>query len=160
MVNITSVFLFFPRYPKINHTKIEVSPTIHCKYEYFDSTVQRAEDRGQKFYFCRRLSFPVDVKLNLSIISDNTERGILKLTRCSCRKKSEWNGKFISKGTLNTKQNLHLSWSVLLPIVKPAIRRSLSFFLRGRLDSITIQSNHLLGNPRYTPHSQNACLPI
>ena len=24
------------------------------------------------------------------------------------------------------------------------------FFLRGRLDLITIQGNHLLGNPRYT----------
>ena len=30
----------------------KVSLTIHCKYKYFDSTVQRAEDRRQKFYFC------------------------------------------------------------------------------------------------------------
>ena len=46
----------------------KVSLTIYCKYEYFDSVVQRAEDRRQKFYFCR---FPsaVNVKLNLSIIS-------------------------------------------------------------------------------------------
>ena len=44
----------------------KVSLTIHCKYKYFDSTVQRAEDRGQKFYFCR-LPFAVNVKLNLSI---------------------------------------------------------------------------------------------
>ena len=45
----------------------KVSLTIHCKYKYFDSTVQRAEDRGQKFYFCR-LPFSVNgVKLNLSI---------------------------------------------------------------------------------------------
>ena len=43
----------------------EASLTIHCKYEYFDSTVQRAEDRRQKFYFCR-LSFALYVKLNLS----------------------------------------------------------------------------------------------
>ena len=27
--------------------------SIHCKYKYFDSTVQKAEDRRQKFYFCR-----------------------------------------------------------------------------------------------------------
>ena len=44
----------------------KVSLTIsHCKYKYFDSTVQRAEDRRQKLYFCR-LPFAVNVKLNLS----------------------------------------------------------------------------------------------
>ena len=31
----------------------KVSLTIPCKYKYFDSTVQRAEDRRQKFHFCR-----------------------------------------------------------------------------------------------------------
>ena len=46
----------------------KVSLTIHCKYKYFDSTVQRAEDRRQKFYFCH-LPFAVNVKLNLSIYS-------------------------------------------------------------------------------------------
>ena len=45
----------------------KVSRAIHCKYKYFDSTVQRAEDRRQKFYFCR-LPFAVNVKLNLSNI--------------------------------------------------------------------------------------------
>ena len=49
--------------------------TIHCKYEYFDSTVQRAEDRRQKFYFCR-LPFAVNVKLNLSNISRFKKRQI------------------------------------------------------------------------------------
>ena len=44
-----------------------MSLAIHCKYEYFDSTGQRAEDRRQKFYFCG-LPFAVNVKLNLSII--------------------------------------------------------------------------------------------
>ena len=44
----------------------KVSLTIHCKYKYFDSAVQRAEERRQKFYFCR-LPFAVNVKLNLSI---------------------------------------------------------------------------------------------
>ena len=43
-----------------------MSLTIHGKYKYLDSTVQRAEDRRQKFYFCR-LPFAVNVKLNLSI---------------------------------------------------------------------------------------------
>ena len=45
----------------------KVSLIIHCKYKYFDSTVQRAEDRRQKFYFCR-LPFAVNVKLNLSSV--------------------------------------------------------------------------------------------
>ena len=31
----------------------QVSLTIQCKYKYFDTTVQGAEDRRQKFYFCR-----------------------------------------------------------------------------------------------------------
>ena len=39
--------------------------TIQCKHKYFDSAVQRAEDRRQKIYFCR-LPFAVNVKLNLS----------------------------------------------------------------------------------------------
>ena len=43
-----------------------MSLIIHCKYKYFDSTVQRAEDRRQKFYFCL-LPFAVNVKRNLSI---------------------------------------------------------------------------------------------
>ena len=42
-----------------------MSLTIHCKYKYFDFTVQRVEGRRQKFYFCR-LPFAVNVKLNLS----------------------------------------------------------------------------------------------
>ena len=42
----------------------KLSLTIHCKCKYFDSTVQRAEDRQQKFYFSR-LPFAVNVKLNL-----------------------------------------------------------------------------------------------
>ena len=49
----------------------KVSLTIHCKYEYFHSTVQRAEDRGQRarvlflpaFAVCRKpassLTFPL-----------------------------------------------------------------------------------------------------
>ena len=48
-----------------SYKNIKVSLTIHCKYNNFDSTVQKAEDRRQKFYFCR-LPFAVNVKLNLS----------------------------------------------------------------------------------------------
>ena len=43
-----------------------MSLTIHCKYKCFDSTVQGAEDRPQKFHFCH-LPFAVNVMLNLSI---------------------------------------------------------------------------------------------
>ena len=46
----------------------KVSLTIHCKYKYLDSTVQRAEDRRQKFAVCR-LPFAVNVKLNLSNVA-------------------------------------------------------------------------------------------
>ena len=75
------------------------------------------------------------------IISDNTERRSLKLTRCSCRKKAHETENLSAKERWNTKQNLHLSWSFLLPIVKPAIRHSLSFFfVVGLTDSIAIQS--------------------
>ena len=42
-----------------------MSLTIHSKYKYFDSIVQRANDRRQKFHFCR-LPFAVNVMLNLS----------------------------------------------------------------------------------------------
>ena len=49
----------------------KVSLTIHCKYKYLDSTVQRAEDRRQKFAVCR-LPFAVNVKLNLSIDKNDT----------------------------------------------------------------------------------------
>ena len=42
-----------------------MSLTIHSKYKHFDSTVQRAENRRQKFHFCHLL-FAVNVMLNLS----------------------------------------------------------------------------------------------
>ena len=38
--------------------------TVHSKYKYFDSTVQRAEDRRQKFHFCR---LPFAVKATTSL---------------------------------------------------------------------------------------------
>ena len=49
-----------------------MSITIHSKYKYFDSTVQRAEDRRQKFHFCRLL-FAVNVMLNLSNNEQQTQ---------------------------------------------------------------------------------------
>ena len=48
----------------------KVSLTIHCKYKYFDSTVQGAEDRRQKVLF--RLPFAVNVKVNLSIFKPSS----------------------------------------------------------------------------------------
>ena len=39
-----------------------MSPTIHHKYKYFHSTVQRAKNRRQKFHFCR---LPFDVTSSL-----------------------------------------------------------------------------------------------
>ena len=49
-----------------------MSLTIHCKYNYFDSTVQRTEDRRKKFHFCR-LQFAVNVMLNLSKITTRVQ---------------------------------------------------------------------------------------
>ena len=46
----------------------KVSLTIHCKYKYFDSTVQKAEDGGQVLF----LPFAVNVKLKLSINLNKT----------------------------------------------------------------------------------------
>ena len=60
-----------------------MSLTIHCKYKYFDSTVQRAKDRRQKFYFCR-LPFAVNLKLNLS----NNSIWVVKQVMNSMRYKS------------------------------------------------------------------------
>ena len=36
-----------------SHKNRKVSLTIHSKYKYFNFTLQRAEDRRQKFHFCR-----------------------------------------------------------------------------------------------------------
>ena len=44
-----------------------MSPTIHDKYKYFYSAVQRAKDRRQKFNFCR-LPFGVTSSL-ISLLS-------------------------------------------------------------------------------------------
>ena len=54
-----------------------MSLTIHSKYKHFDSTVQKAEDRRQKFHFCR-LPFAVNVMLNLSITFFTANRGEIK----------------------------------------------------------------------------------
>ena len=64
-------------------------------------------------------------------------------------KKSPWNGKFVSKERWNTKQNLRLSWSFLLPNLRSGVLCLFSS-VRGGLDPIAMQSNHLLGNPPYT----------
>ena len=45
--------------------------TIHCKYKYFDSTIQRAEDRLQKFYFC---GLPFAVNVNLTILTTDIDK--------------------------------------------------------------------------------------
>ena len=85
-----------------------------------------------------------------TIISDNTERGSLKLTRCSYWKKVHETENLSASECWNTNQNFHLSWSSLLPI--NLWSGVLCFFssVRGGLDPIATQSNRLLGNPPYT----------
>ena len=80
------------------------------------------------------------------IISDNTERGSIKLTCCSCRKKGYETENLSAKERWNTKQNLHLSWSFLLPNLRSRVLCGLFSPRRAR----SCQSNHLLENPRYT----------
>ena len=58
----------------------KVSLTIHCKYKYFDSTVQRAEDIRHKLYFF--MPFAVNVKLNLSNVAHDARRkGVTLVSR-------------------------------------------------------------------------------
>ena len=91
------------------------------------------------------------------IISENTERGNLKLTRCSCRKKAHETENLSAKERWSTKQNLHLSWSFLLPIVKiNFIWAFFVFFLHGGLDSIAIQSTSAWKTTIHT-HGMLAC---
>ena len=59
-----SILLMLPLDKSYKNRKVPL--TIHCKYKYFDSTVQRAEDREQKLLF---LPFAVNIKLNLSNIT-------------------------------------------------------------------------------------------
>ena len=63
-----------------------------------------------------------------------------------------------AKECWNTKQNLHLGWSVLPPIVQPAIRRSLSFFCAA--GSILSQFKVIICLENHDTHSRNACLRI
>ena len=55
------------------------------------------------------------------IISDNTERGSIKLTCCSCQKKAYEREHLSAKERWNTKQNLHLSRSFLLPNLRSGV---------------------------------------
>ena len=63
----------------------KVSLTIHCKYKYFNFTVQRAENKRQKFYFCR-LPFAVNVKLYLSNLSNAAAHDFVDESLCEERR--------------------------------------------------------------------------
>ena len=82
------------------------------------------------------------------IISDNTERGSLKLTCCSYRKKAHETKKIYQQRNGEIQSKIYLSAEVFSFLTSD--QTFFVFFLRGRLNLITIQSNHLLGNPRYT----------
>ena len=100
--------------------------------------------------YLREITFGVQNCLfHETIISDNTERGSLKLTRCSCWKKVHETDNLSAKECWNTKQNLCLSWSFLLPNLRSGVLCLFSS-VHGGLDPIAIQSNRLLGNPSYT----------
>ena len=73
---IISDFVFFSCNPQINHTKIEKCLLLFTANTNILILLYRAEDRRQKFHFCR-LPFAVNVMLNLS----NTLRGITLVRR-------------------------------------------------------------------------------
>ena len=65
---MTSEFVLFSSNPSLNHIKIEKFLLLFATNTNISLTIQRAEDRRQKFHFCR-LPFdvrPRNVKLNLS----------------------------------------------------------------------------------------------
>ena len=70
-----SILLMLPLNKSYQNRKMSL--TFHCKYKYLDSTVQRAEDRREKFYFCL-LPFAVNVKLNLSNVKKTCKIGLPK----------------------------------------------------------------------------------
>ena len=67
---MTSEFLFFSSNPSLNHIKIETCLLLFAtNTNIFTLLFQKANDRPQKFHFCRLLFDvrPRNVKLNLSI---------------------------------------------------------------------------------------------
>ena len=58
-----------------------MSLTIHRKYKYFLSTVQTAEDRRQKFHFCR-LPFDVSsclISITYDLLEDRRKDDVIKM---------------------------------------------------------------------------------
>ena len=100
-----------------------------------------------KIMFLHEMIFWVpDCSFHEMIIYNDTEWGSLKLTHCSYRKKEHETKNLSAKEHWNTKQNLLYSWSFL-----PNLRSDvLCLFSLWRARSYPIQSNHLLGNLRYT----------
>ena len=80
-------------------------------------------------------------------ISDNTERGSIKLTCCSCRKKKRMKWKIYQQRNAEI-QNKTYIWAEVFFFL--TCDQAFVFFLSFGLDPVTTQSNHLLGNPWYT----------
>ena len=89
------------------------------------------------------------------IISDNTEWGNNKLTRCSCWKKVNETENLSAKECCNTKQNLRLSWSFLLLICNQAFY---VFFLQFAAGSILLQFKVIIFLEIHHTHSWKHCL--
>ena len=67
---MTSEFVLFSSNSSLNHLKNrKMSPTVHHKYKYLHSTVQRAKDTRQKFHFCR-LPFEVLERLSMTFTAN------------------------------------------------------------------------------------------
>ena len=55
-----------------SHQTRKMSPTIYCKYKYFHSAVQTAEDGRQKFHLCRLPSDVTSCSISLLILTTTT----------------------------------------------------------------------------------------
>ena len=98
--------------------------------------------------FLREIIFLVkNCTFHEMIISDNTERGNIKLTCCSCRKK-RMKRKIYQQRNAEI-QNKTYIWAEVFFFLT-CDQAFFVFFLRGGLDPVTTQSTHLLKNPRYT----------
>ena len=92
----------------------KVSLTIHWKYKYFDFTVQRAEDRRQKFYFCRS-PFAVNVKLNLTNFFPRT--ATRRLSTQPDLQTNIWKIRKINRASLSQATSFKLGEYNLLPSI-------------------------------------------
>ena len=101
-------------------------------------------DRFKCFYV--KFFFWYNCPFHEMIVSDNTERGNLKLTRCSCRKKC-MKRKIYHERNAEIQSKTCISAEVFFLLTRDQAFCLVSVFasVSSGLNPIAIQSNHLLG---------------